>query len=162
MRYARAVVSTLLRRLPAELVAWYASMALALGIGAFSGAVFAFFLRADMHPPRIVDGVAAGEASVVLEGFRDGALRGRSAGRVRLFVENDAIETDSEGRFGIVHPAFGIEQVSVPVPPGMRFVASKNGKKYYNVDSAAGERIAPQNRVYFADEAAAKAAGFRP
>jgi hypothetical protein len=50
--------------------------------------------------------------------------------------------------------------VTVPVPPGMRFVASKKGKKYHAVDSASGERIAPENRVYFPDAASAERAGY--
>jgi len=41
-----------------------------------------------------------------------------------------------------------------------KFVASKTGKKYYAVDSAAGQKIKEENRVYFKDEKEAEAAGF--
>lgn len=40
------------------------------------------------------------------------------------------------------------------------FVASKTGKKYYAVDTAAAKKIAEANRVYFASEAEAEAAGY--
>ncbi len=40
------------------------------------------------------------------------------------------------------------------------FVASKTGKKYYTVDSAAGKKIKEENRVTFKTEEEAKAAGF--
>ena len=52
--------------------------------------------------------------------------------------------------------------VEVHVPVGMKFVASKKGTKYYAVESAGGERIVPQNRVYFATAAEAEAAGYQP
>lgn len=42
----------------------------------------------------------------------------------------------------------------------LAFVASKSGKKYYAVDSAAGKKIAEENRVYFASEKEAEAAGY--
>ncbi len=40
------------------------------------------------------------------------------------------------------------------------FVASKTGKKYYAVDSAAGKKIKEENRVYFKTEKDAEEAGF--
>lgn len=40
------------------------------------------------------------------------------------------------------------------------FVASKTGKKYYASDSAAGQKIKEENRVYFKDEKGAEAAGY--
>lgn len=43
---------------------------------------------------------------------------------------------------------------------GAMFVASKTGKKYYAIDSAAGQKIKEENRVYFKTEAEAKKAGF--
>ncbi len=41
------------------------------------------------------------------------------------------------------------------------FVASKTGKKFYAVDSAAGQKIKEENRVYFKDEKEAEAAGYK-
>lgn len=46
------------------------------------------------------------------------------------------------------------------VPEGMMFVASKDGKKYYSVDAAAGKKIKGDKRVYFATEAEAEEAGY--
>jgi small subunit ribosomal protein S1 len=42
-----------------------------------------------------------------------------------------------------------------------KFVASKTGKKFYAVDSSAGQKIKEENRVYFASEAEAETAGFK-
>jgi len=150
-----------LRRVPADTLLFLSCVALAFGSGSLAGTVAGLAFVHDV-PPAIVRGSGASVTTVVFEGFRDGALRGQAAGPLRLFARDERVDVAADGRFSIVHPAFRIEEVSVPVPPGMRFVASKNGKKYYKVDSAAGERIAPQNRVYFADETAAAAAGFRP
>ncbi|MCA9370944.1 MAG: S1 RNA-binding domain-containing protein [Candidatus Peregrinibacteria bacterium] len=54
------------------------------------------------------------------------------------------------------------EQLSMDIgdAPDAAFVASKTGKKYYTVDSAAGQKIKEENRVYFKDEKEAEAAGF--
>jgi len=43
---------------------------------------------------------------------------------------------------------------------GAKFVASKTGKKYYALDSAAGQKIKEENRVYFKTEKEAEKAGF--
>lgn len=134
---------------------------LAFSAGSLAGLVCAFAFDVQSHPPNIVHASGSLVASIMLEGFRDGALRGTAAG-VRVFARDEAVALAPDGSFAIVHPAFRIEEVSVPVPPGMRFVASKNGKKYYRVDSASGECIAPQNRVYFRDSASAESAGFLP
>lgn len=48
----------------------------------------------------------------------------------------------------------------VEVPEGMEFVASKEGKKYYAIDSASGKKIKAEKRVYFANEDEAKEAGY--
>lgn len=155
--------TSFLRRLPHDRLLWWCSTALALSTGALLGSTWGFFLDVDAHPPVVLaDDAPADAAAVVLDGFRDGALRGRATGTVRLFVRDEAVAIDGSGAFAVVHPAFRVEEVTVPVPPGMRFVASRRGKKYYEVDSAAGENIAPENRVYFPDAASAAAAGFRP
>lgn len=138
-----------------------AAICLAFSAGALSGLIHAFVVQATLHPPIIVHGSGATVAAVTLDGFRDGALRGH-AQNVRLFARDQAVEIAPDGAFAIVHPAFRVEEVSVEVPKGMMFVASKKGKKYYPVTSAGGERIVPENRVYFPNETAARAAGFVP
>jgi hypothetical protein len=61
----------------------------------------------------------------------------------------------------LLSPLAGLKNVvTVTVPAGMKYVASKNGKYYYPVESVAGEKIVPANRVYFASEGDAEAAGF--
>jgi small subunit ribosomal protein S1 len=52
------------------------------------------------------------------------------------------------------------EHEDIEVPEGMQFVASKDGKKYYGVDTAAGKKIKAEKRVYFKDEAEAEEAGY--
>ena len=54
------------------------------------------------------------------------------------------------------------KQMSLDVgdAPDAKFVASKTGKKFYASDSAAGQKIKEENRVYFKDEKSAEAAGY--
>lgn len=136
------------------------SVALALCVGLLLGRIAGFAFDASSHPPLLVSQSGSSVATVVLEGFRDGALRGHAEGPLRLFVHEEAVAIDAEGDFAIVHPSLRIEEVTIAVPPGMRFVASKRGKKYYSVTSSSGEGIAPENRIYFPDAASAEAAGY--
>lgn len=55
-----------------------------------------------------------------------------------------------------------VKQMAIEVEGeiGGDFVASKTGKKYYTVDSAAGKKIKDDNKVFFKDEKAAEAAGY--
>jgi outer membrane biosynthesis protein TonB len=55
------------------------------------------------------------------------------------------------------------EQLTIEVATGesdAQFVASKTGKKYYLIDSAAGKKIREENRVYFKNEKEAEKAGY--
>jgi len=149
----------LLRGISGDRLLWGASVSLALAVGVLSGLVASFAAR-DARPVEVHAGSGALAAAVTLEGFRDGLLRGRAAGPVRLFVGELPVVLESDGSFSLDHPGFHVNEVTVHVPPGMTFVASKKGKKYYSVTSAAGERIVPANRVYFKDAASAEAAGF--
>ncbi len=47
-----------------------------------------------------------------------------------------------------------------PSADGAKFVASKTGKKYYALDSAAGKKIKEENHMYFKTEKEAEKAGF--
>jgi hypothetical protein len=135
-----------------------ASVSFALGAGVLCGLVGSFAVR-DV-PVAVRSGCGATVATVTLEGFRDGMFRGRAVGPLRLYAGDEAVAVADDGSFALDGGGFRVEEVTVPVPPGMAFVASRKGKKYHPVASAAGERIAPANRVYFRDAAAAEAAGF--
>ncbi|MDD3897256.1 MAG: S1 RNA-binding domain-containing protein [Candidatus Peribacteraceae bacterium] len=55
------------------------------------------------------------------------------------------------------------QQLSIESATGeedAKFVASKTGKKYYLIDSAAGKKIREENRMYFRDEKEAEKAGY--
>ncbi len=93
-----------------------------------------------------------------IDGRQGETLRGRASGELRIEIGTQVIPAkDSE----ITIPLAGLKNVvTVTVPAGMKYVASKNGKYYYPVESVAGEKIVPANRVYFASEGDAEAAGF--
>jgi hypothetical protein len=94
-----------------------------------------------------------------IDGTEDGNIVGQVTGTLRILVAGTAVEIRPGEDVSIplsTLPAV----VTVEIPEGMRFVASKNGKKYYEVLSAQGKRIIPANRVYFRDEAEAEVAGY--
>jgi hypothetical protein len=148
------------RRPDPDALAAAASVVLALGAGVLCGLVGSLAVREV--PVTVRSGCGAAVAVVTLDGFRDGMFRGKAVGPLRLYAGEDPVDVAPDGTFAFDRPGFRIEDVTVVVPPGMAFVASRKGKKYYSVTSAAGERIAPANRVYFPDAASAESAGFSP
>ena len=94
---------------------------------------------------------------VRLEHVQDSYLIGRIDEDVRLFVGDEYVLPTASGTFRIPAGPLLINEVSVIIPEGMHFVASKRGKYFYPVASPQGERLSPSNRVYFrtAEEAIA-------
>lgn len=83
---------------------------------------------------------------------------GTASGAVRLFL--------GEKPVAIEHGAFRVTLTKPAQPPslapaGMRFVASKRGKYYYRVNTAAANGLSESNRVYFGTEEEARQAGFK-
>lgn len=50
--------------------------------------------------------------------------------------------------------------IKITVPDWAKFVASKNGKYYYELDEASAKNLSVETRVYFANEAAAIEEGY--
>jgi hypothetical protein len=90
-------------------------------------------------------GLAAALAFFVWKGYRIRSEQARHP--MTLFTDSGALNIPPA-------PAPGKEA------EGMKFVASKQGKKYYPVGSAQAENLKPENRLYFPDAAAAEAAGY--
>lgn len=108
-------------------------------------------LREDVRPP---------VPTLSIAGTENGALVGEAQGTLRVLVDGKPIVV-APGEFRI--PVSSLKSVvTVVAPDGMRFVASRQGKKYYDITSASAARLAPQNRVYFRTAADAEAAGYMP
>lgn len=106
--------------------------------------------------------VRSAAPTVQIHGIRNGYLEGELLGGVRLFLAGEQVLAASGSAFRLPADAFLRNHVRIVVPPGMQFVASKTGKKYYPVTSASGKRIVPKNRIYFRSAEEARAAGFAP
>lgn len=95
---------------------------------------------------------------VHIEGIRNGYIEGTMSSGARLVIGDSIAHATASGsqpgtgRFRMPAAPFLVNHVTVEVPEGMRFVASRSGKKYYTVESAAGSRLKPENRVYFRTE----------
>lgn len=111
-----------------------------------------FWLETDTRPRVPV---------VQVEGREGEMIIGHIRGNVRVFWGDDMILPDGSGAFRIADDALR-EEVTVLIPDGMKFVASRKGKKYYTVASPMGERIKPENRIYFPTADDAEASGFLP
>jgi len=101
------------------------------------------------------------EPTVILEGLRDGKIVGSMNGGVRMWVGEMQVLPDEEGDFAVDPGPLLVNSISVLVPEGMQFVASRRGKKYYPVLAGEAHDIVPENRVYFISAADAEEAGYR-
>lgn len=133
-----------------------------LGACIGSSVTIAFFSvrSADTVVFDIAD-VASPVPTVVIAAAAPGRVEGYLTGSGRLLLGDRLVAAGSGSFSGFMQGSLPVV-VDVPVPPGMRFVASRNGKKYYAVDSGMGNRLLPKNRVYFPDRASAEAAGYKP
>ncbi len=111
-------------------------------------------------PMEVVEDLRPKEAVIILEGLRDGKIVGSVEGDVRLWIGDEQVLPDEEGKIAEKPGVLLVNEVSVLVPEGMQFVASKRGKKYYPVLAKSGENITPGNRIYFEDAKSAERAGY--
>lgn len=109
----------------------------------------------------VIDDVRAPVPTILIEAAVNGPVEGRVSGEARLLLGEDLVAQGSGAFKGVMKGSVPLT-VDVLVPPGMKYVASKSGKKYYDVTSAMGNRLTPKNRVYFPDRASAEAAGYLP
>jgi hypothetical protein len=96
--------------------------------------------------------------TVHIEGIRNGLLHGSIRGSARVVIGKQTFT--QSGIFVLDASTLLVNEIAVVVPNGAKFLASKRGKKYYPVYSAAAERIVPKNRVYFETETEAQLAGY--
>lgn len=129
-------------------------------LGATTGIASVFLWKADTLPFEVA-AASPGIPTVVIEAAPGGKVEGRVEGAARLLLGNDMVANGSGAFSGVMQGSLP-KVVEVVVPPGMKYVASKSGKKFYGVTSGMGNRILPKNRVYFPDAASAKAAGYAP
>lgn len=97
--------------------------------------------------------------TVHVEAIRNGMLVGKVAGDIRIFAGAKSAVVSS-GSFKVPAGPLLQHEITVQVPDGALYMASRRGRKYYSVTAASGQRIAPQNRVYFGSRSEAEAAGY--
>lgn len=140
-------------------LSWSLSVFFALVAGYFLGQVtFAASLR-NTSPVTVVHDSGSLVPTVDITSWKNGALAGDILGSVRLMVDGKAITSTASGTFSLGAPSASVAGGGA-VPAGMKFVASKRGKKYYSVGSASARNLSEANKIYFTDAAAAEAAGF--
>lgn len=130
-------------------------------LGLFAGAtVTAWTLHVPPPIELLHTDLNTGVPMVTIDGIRNGELVGSIQGDVRLVAGENPVSVQEDGTFAVRDNALLTNKITVTAPEGMHFVASKRGIKYYPVDSASGQGIVPENRVYFPDSAAAEKAGY--
>jgi hypothetical protein len=141
-------------RIPLSFVA---ALLAALALG-FAAGRLVFVSSLQNAPVTVREDTRPSIPVLTLDGVEGGAIVGTLQGEARIIADGEAVAV-AEGPVRI--PLSRLPQVvTVQVPAGMAFVASKNGTKYYAVESAAGAKIVPANRVYFRTGEEAEAAGY--
>ena len=104
-------------------------------------------------------------ALVSFERIESGKLIGHLEGhQARLKTRNHVSVPAIDGGFELDLSDLGVfsENVEpIDIPAGAQFVASRGGKKVYSLSSKSGQRISPQNRVYFSSVYEAMSKGYR-
>ncbi len=136
---------------------------IALLFAAFCFAISSGFLSGRLianhrSPITIVEDTRPQVPVITLEGVRNGLLYGEITGNALVSIGKDLFT--QSGIFALDAGPLLRNELLVVVPPWAAFVASKNGKKYYPVDSSSGRSITPKNRVYFRHASEAEAAGY--
>jgi hypothetical protein len=80
----------------------------------------------------------------------------------RLVMGEEVIIPKPDRSFEIPAKDFLVRVIDVPIPRDALFVASKRGKKYYDVNSSKGQKLVPENRLYFRSREEAEALGYAP
>lgn len=137
-----------------------ASVLLALFLGVIIGVIMQRSHLSSSIPLVITEEDISEVPVVVLNGIRDNKVTGEMQGDVRLIIGNTVAVPDGSGSFAVQEDDFLVNRITVNVPPGARFVASKRGKKYYPIGSASAEALTPQNRIYFETAEQAEQAGY--
>lgn len=123
--------------------------------------IMSVFLWKTEAVPFTVNNAAVPVPTVVIEAAPTGRVEGRLYGDARVLLGKDLVAQGSGAFAGVMRGSLPIV-VEVSIPPGMKYVASRTGKKYYDVASAMGNRLLPKNRVYFPDRVSAERAGYLP
>lgn len=108
-----------------------------------------------------VNDAVAPVPTVIIEAAPTGRVEGGIHGDARVLLGNDLVAQGSGAFAGVMQGSLPVV-VEIRIPAGMKYVASRTGKKYYDVTSAMGNRLLPKNRVYFPDRASAERAGYKP
>lgn len=134
--------------------------ALLICIGFVSGVIYEKIQKIPDTPLVLIQDVRPKIPVVMIDAVHDGNIEGTSSGSVRIFGEGNMIVPSANGSFRI--PLSDLRRtVQISVPPDAKFAASKNGKKYYDITSAAAARLKPETRLYFRTAEEAEQAGYQ-
>lgn len=83
-----------------------------------------------------------------------------TGGEMRLVAGEEISVSTGSGEIFLPLAQGQWRDVSIVIPDGARFVASKKGKKVYPVESKSAEKLSAENRIYFSTKEEAKQAGY--
>jgi len=98
---------------------------------------------------------------VQIDRMQAGNLVGSIKGDARVFIGEQLVVPQADTTFNVAATSLLTNHIAVLVPPGMNYVASKQGSKFYSVHSKQGGKLTPKNRVYFETVQQALDAGYR-
>ncbi len=102
-----------------------------------------------------------GVPSIKILGLKDGELVGEISDKtIRLTTEKEIALFDDDLNFTLKFNDILRKDLLFHVPENMNYIASRKGKKFYNIYDSSAKKIAPQNRIFFQTRAAAFAEGY--
>lgn len=99
--------------------------------------------------------------TVKILGLKDGTLVGMTnSAELRLTTETQIALVDDNLNFELKFNDLLRKNLLFYVPENMNYLASSQGKKFYNIYDSQAVKIAPQNRVFFTTREDALSAGY--
>ena len=135
----------------------------------FSGRLSLQYALHERSPPIITIPEINQKVPIVeITGFRSGYLFGKVSVRdmrlktpEQISVPNEQLEFSLNMSEFLPKEQQLVRSMVTGAPEDAKFVASKIGKYYYEIDSTSAKRLSLKNRRYFSTEEEAKKAGFQ-
>lgn len=136
--------------------------------GLSAGYSMGYFQSARASFPEIKEAgeLNPGIATIKFLKLENGFLKGEVSGQKARLAYNleDITDVQPGGTFEIpiYQVTLGQYYSARDLPEGMQYIASRQGKYYYNVLDPKAFSITPKNRVYFSLQSEAEAMGYQP
>lgn len=109
----------------------------------------------------LTEDINEGIPFIQILGLKDGNLVGTvNDSQIRITTESEVALYNSELNFTLPFNDILRKNLLFNVPKEMNYIASKKGKKFYNIYDSAASKLSSENQIFFQTKQEALAAGY--